>query len=271
VEIQGIMAFLSRSCYWFPPERMKMREKNLRKMAVGLILSVVVFGCSFHNDKMGQQNGNSNSIFVDVNGRITLPAGKAPGYNTVKSLVFQKNCIECHGNTRSAHGINLETYAATKKAASRISDAIFVDQTMPPRKALPFEEQQLIRAWIDAGAPEEDVNVSTGEPLPSATPEPTPVPTATPEPTATPVPTPFGIIHFADVDAQVITPRCIKCHNDTRSAHGINLQGYDNVMKNLKGVEDEALIRLSMPPKNKPLLTEEQTLLRAWIDQGALK
>ena len=232
----------------------------------GLILASILFACGFHNDKNTGSGNLKNSAFVDGSGRILIPAGRAPGYDTVKALVFQKNCIDCHGRRG---GVNLETYANTRKVLEGIRETVLEDQTMPPRSPLADDQMQLVRLWLDAGAPEQDVSIND----PASTPVPTVTPVRTNPPMSTPTPepsaTPFGVVHFAEVNTGIFVPKCLSCHNDTRSKGHVNLSTYDLVIKNLKGVEEEALVNLTMPPKNHPLSTDEQKLLRTWIDQGA--
>lgn len=231
---------------------MRRRPIFFFSLMVGMLTS-----CGFHHDK-AQTGFLGKSDFLDVNGRIYVPSDKAPGYETVKALVFQSRCLECHGR---AGGVNLGSYASAKRAMKRIQDAVLDDQSMPPDEPLSFEEQQLIRAWITAGAPEKDLSYAPS--IPVATPTPTPAVSPTPLPMPT-------LVRFADVNAAVFTPKCIRCHNDHRTAGDVNLDGYDNVMQNLDDVKVEALDTLDMPPR-KPLTDNEQMWLRTWIEQGALK
>ena len=227
---------------------------------VATLATAALTACGFHHNK-SQIGFSGKSDFLDVNGRIYVPSDKAPGYETVKALVFQSRCLECHGR---AGGVNLNSYESAKRAMKRIQFAVLDDQSMPPDEPLTFEEQQLIRAWITAGAPEKDV--SSAASVPAATPTPTPV--VSPTPAATPLPIPV-VVRFADVNAGVFAPKCIRCHNDHRSAGDVNLDGYENVMRNLNEIKEEALDSLDMPPR-KPLADDEQKLLRTWIDQGAI-
>jgi uncharacterized membrane protein len=87
--------------------------------------------------------------------------------------------------------------------------------------------------------------------------------------TVEPAATPFGVVVYADVESQVFSPRCIKCHGDEDPAGDLSLTTYESIIANLEAIEEEALVNLTMPPKNKPLTIEQQGVLRAWIEQGA--
>jgi uncharacterized membrane protein len=245
-----VMDFESSLWYSFRRERMKMKLAFLHNWLIAFALSNVIVGCSFHNEKGDSAGQGGNSNFVDVNGRIFIPSNQVPGYQTVKSLVFQNRCIECHGRKG---GVSLETYASTLNALNEIKQSVLDEQSMPPRQSLSFEEQQLVRAWIDGGAPELDRSSSV-EPVP----------------TATPVATPFGIVRYADVETVIFAKQCNRCHDDEEAKKDVKLDTYDRVIQNLAEVEKTALIKLSMPRK-KPLTLNDQRLLRAWIDQGTQK
>lgn len=137
---------------------MKISFFSLQTLWV-ISIVLVVSACGFRRDKSSGQvtTSQASSLFVDSTGRIIVPTTHAPGYSTVKSLIFQTKCIGCHGKDG---GVNLETYGATTNALVELRIAILEEQSMPPQKRggpLSANEQQLVRAWLDAGAPENDL------------------------------------------------------------------------------------------------------------------
>jgi uncharacterized membrane protein len=67
------------------------------------------------------------------------------------------------------------------------------------------------------------------------------------------------------VSESVFAPRCVVCHG---SAGGINVETYENVIKNLASIRQATLVEKSMP-KNSFLNEKEEAILSAWIASGA--
>ncbi|KAF0178370.1 MAG: hypothetical protein FD161_1919 [Limisphaerales bacterium] len=101
------------------------------------------------------------------------PAAKKSGLTFDKDIkpIFEKACVECHGEKKSKGKLKLDTLANTLKASEngksvipgKSADSALVkaiarvneDDAMPPEgkgKPLTNEQIGLIRAWIDQGA-----------------------------------------------------------------------------------------------------------------------
>lgn len=215
---------------------------------VGAIIAAAALlqACGYRNDKTN----------TDLQMALNAAPGTVLGYDSLKALIFQPKCISCHGNSG---GVNLQSYSSTVAALSQIQSAVIDQQIMPPSGPLSAQEQGAIQAWINAGAPEQDIS-----------PTPTHSPTAIPSPSRTPSPTPSpsssgGQVSYAQVNSQIFTPQCVSCHGNSG---GVDLSTYSNVIQNLSKVQQQALTNKTMPPSG-PLSASDQALLQSWISAGA--
>ena len=85
---------------------------------------------------------------------VTTPAGPVIDWAYVSANFFKANCLRCHAAPGNAGDINLETYANAKTALDLIKNEVLVEKSMPPRKTLPAATIAVLKAWLDAGAPE---------------------------------------------------------------------------------------------------------------------
>jgi uncharacterized membrane protein len=72
-------------------------------------------------------------------------------------------------------------------------------------------------------------------------------------------------VSWQRVSTEFFQPRCAVCHG--QGGANIDVTSYDSVVRQLSKVQQQVLIRKSMPPDS-PLTTYEQTLLTAWIAAG---
>lgn len=86
---------------------------------------------------------------------VVTPPAPLIDWAYVSEKFFVPNCVRCHGD---AGDINLESYAAVKPNLDAIRAAVLVKKRMPPRKTLPAESTDILKAWLDAGAPETVAN-----------------------------------------------------------------------------------------------------------------
>lgn len=106
-------------------------------------------------------------------GKELPPASKKTGLTYDKDIkpIFEKSCVECHGDKKQKGKLRLDSLAAALKGgengkafvAGKSADSALVkavarvveDDAMPPEgkgKPLTAEQIGLIRAWIDQGA-----------------------------------------------------------------------------------------------------------------------
>lgn len=107
----------------------------------------------------------------------TLYAEKTTTKESPALAVLEKRCVRCHNARKKSSGLDLSTLSAAEEGgntgdpalvpkrldASLLWEKISHDE-MPPEDPLPTEEQTLIRAWIEGGAPWERQLVATTRP-----------------------------------------------------------------------------------------------------------
>ncbi|WP_413290426.1 c-type cytochrome domain-containing protein [Bdellovibrio sp. HCB337] len=213
-------------------------------------------------------------------------------YQFVNTKVLAPRCIECHSASGGDDGdVNLETYENVVSHLPEIAETVFIDESMPPKKAggpLGAYEKSVLRMWIDAGAPREAG--AAPAPVPTPTPDPeTPPPPGPPEGTPPPQPTPLPTPEFVDptwqdISKKIFEPKCISCHKPGEKAEEYPLSDMAYVVNpaNLMVVagnpEDSELYisvtrqdkRVMPPPKTGVTLSpQEIDAIRIWILNGA--
>jgi uncharacterized membrane protein len=89
-------------------------------------------------------------------------------YEIVRSRIFAPKCVACHGS--SSGRVLLDSFEAVTSHLPAVERAVFFDKSMPKSGSLTDDELAILRAWIDAGAPEK--SSSPGVPEPTPTPQP---------------------------------------------------------------------------------------------------
>lgn len=112
---------------------------------------------------------------------LPLPAASAVDYARDIQPLFEKHCYECHGPKKQRNGFRLDrrsrAFAGTVRhninpgssASSRVYQRVRDNQSgtqMPPEDVLSPEEIELIRQWIDEGAPWPDELANEVDPPP---------------------------------------------------------------------------------------------------------
>jgi hypothetical protein len=95
------------------------------------------------------------------------PAAPAPQFAKDVLPLFQAKCLRCHGGGKQKAGLDLRTKAGLLKGGetgpaitpgaskgSVLWDKIATDKMPPNKEKLSDAEKQLVRAWIDGGAPD---------------------------------------------------------------------------------------------------------------------
>lgn len=253
---------------------------SMRSIFLVLIAALTVVACNSYKSKLQPQNEGN-----------VLPA--AIDYAFVNAKVFQPHCIRCHDMAGGNKGdVNLETYENVIANIDDIANSALVEKSMPPRRAggpLGEYEQNVLKLWIDAGAPRD----ARSAPVETPTPEPTPVPTPSElppppaPPTGTPPPQPQPVIvepTWDSIYTNVFEPKCVKCHKAGEKAEDYPLtdRAYVTDAANLlliPGNPDESDIYTSimrtgkgmMPPAKTgmTLSAQEKDAVRLWILNGA--
>ncbi|MFS4459245.1 c-type cytochrome domain-containing protein [Bdellovibrio sp. HCB2-146] len=173
--------------------------------------------------------------------------------------IISQNCTACHGETSGSGGIygltNTERLVSTglvvpgNSAGSRLYTVIQSGK-MPVGRVLAAADQDVIRRWIDTEF--------------SASPNPQPIPAPKPEPT------------FKYISSEILTPKCVSCHNATTRNGGYAFDTYTAVLRAVDKSRptDSDLYKEpedgSMPPRpGTPLTSEQLRLILTWIQNGA--
>ena len=134
-------------------------------------------------------------------------------------------------------------------------------------------------------APKTDIPLSSGSQTPETTaPSTDPVVTAPVEPTTpvnttpseptTEIPpevetpqTPIAVVGWDEVNTKVFQASCVRCHG---AGGELDLSTYETTIKWLDAIEEQALVKKTMPPR-RALSDEVAAVLKAWIEAGAPK
>lgn len=211
--------------------------------AFSLAFSALLFpGCDTFREKIYFEEGALVSV---------------PSFKRVHSLVLEPKCASCHG---SGTRLNLNSYSDTRLNLRAIERTVFIERSMPRGGRLNSEQERILRAWIDAGAPE----------LPRI-PEPD-IPLVPLEPT------------YASIRARIFAPKCGSCHSPDGEAKDIPFLDYKEMMESphdlvIPGNVRESGVWISIsrtdrkrmpPPENAAPLTEEELeAIKRWIESGA--
>lgn len=111
-------------------------------MAV-LISTAFLAGCYYDNEVELYGGGTT----VDCN---TVSAK----YGADVSPIMASKCATsgCHNSGSAAGGVILETYSQVSAKKDRIMERAVVQKSMPPSGALPADQSNQIKCWIDGGA-----------------------------------------------------------------------------------------------------------------------
>lgn len=77
-----------------------------------------------------------------------------PTYIDVRRAIFQPICLECHNAGIASGGVVLESYDQVKSHVERIREVVLLEKIMPPTGPLRPDLQDLLKNWLDRGAPE---------------------------------------------------------------------------------------------------------------------
>ena len=205
-------------------------------------------------------------------------------FNRDIAPIFEKSCITCHNANLAQAKLRLDSEAAVLAGGvsgpvivpGKSGDSLLVKRilgtTDSPRMpmggaALPAEQVQLIRRWIDDGA---FTAVQAAK-------KPQPAENATPADAA-----PSSL--FAAQVRPILASRCYVCHGPETQQNGLRLDSLAAVLKGsasgrivMPGHSDQSRLmrrlqaqeRPLMPYGGPPLSADEIAVIRKWIDLGA--
>lgn len=196
-----------------------------------------------------------------------IPA-QSPSFERDILPIFTANCFSCHGGT-SMVGLDLRTRASILRGSHQgkvlkpgsVESSLLYEKvkskSMPPPAfnfKLTGEQIEMIRKWIEAGAPGEEKKIEVA---------------------------PEHIKRFENEAKPVFAARCAGCHGGVKPAAGLDLRSLAGTLAGsasgpviAEGASDKSiLIRKimsgAMPPpaaRQTPVTEAELHILRQWID-----
>lgn len=125
--------------------RMSKVQTSLFSIVSGSVTFLSLTACNFNEQKTDTDDTVTEITEADLN------------YANVNTKVISPYCLSCHspaGGNRA--GVNLEGYANVIARLDRVEGTVLVEGSMPPSgsPAVSAGAAALLKAWIDAGAPE---------------------------------------------------------------------------------------------------------------------
>ena len=182
-------------------------SKHILYLSLSLLSLVSISACGIYETKASANTDTLNVRAPGQNERIA--------FASVNQQIFKatsgKTCKGCHTDGGSRGGVTLDTYAQVIANLDGIKGTVFNgDPVVMPRGGLSDVQKQILRQWIDQGAPEfvDDTPVATTptEPNPPATPAPTLPPVETPSPFPVPTIAPIPAPTVAPIPVPTIAP-----------------------------------------------------------------
>lgn len=228
--------------------KIKVKVKLIIILIFGFIVLVAYQNCS--GGKKGDVGGDSE----DFSSEQTVVSNKA-------LTILATKCSSCHDSSIKAGGVdvlNLDEMLALGVVVPNepLLSLLFTEVQsgqMPPNKALSVAEIQTISDWIQLG-------FATA-----------PVIGTLPPGTAIPLgPT------FASINANILSKRCLGCHNVGNPAGGVSYSTYASTMNTVQRtlplqstMYTSVATRMTMPKSGGALNAAETKAIFDWITAGA--
>jgi len=207
-------------------------------MKMALWLSILTFVCSCnYNNVHGEappKGGDTNNVSALSN----------LDYASVQATVIGPQCLRCHSSAGGAKGgLSLETYQQVRASMNQMYYRAIEKRDMPDA-GLPQNQYDLLKAWIEAGAPEKNIGGKASAPI-------------------------KGAITWKVIREQVFAASCLDCHAGSKPDAGLDLENIEAVRKNINGIFDSAIVKQTMPLEPYAAMSDshKQALMK-WISQG---
>lgn len=212
----------------------------MSKMRKILLLSFLVLASCNYN----RMKGDVGDPAKDFGG----PGGQSLeglDFKAIQTAVIGPRCLGCHSSAGGSQGgLNIETYALVKSHLRRVAYRALEKRDMPAG-GLSESQGRLLRAWVDAGAPE------FARQGPAEKPE-----------------TDLGA-GWETIRDKVFGAKCMDCHGPANPGGGLDLTSLAMVRAKAAVIFDRVIIRQDMPVNPYPTLNDrERGALLKWFDQG---
>ncbi len=214
--------------------------------ATAAAATLLLFGsaCSFRLQKLDSAGTASEE------GLLAGALSATPSYDSVNRLVLQPKCLQCHASEAPL----LSSYEQVRANLESIQAVTLgARTTMPPSGPLSGLRADLLRRWIEAGAPLLGDTVTAPAP-PSG---------------------PSGVLRpvtYAQVREAVFAESCADCHRPGNPDGLTDLTTYEGIMSQAGTVFAYTIMENSMPPADDagrtPFTQEQRDLLSLWFSDG---
>ena len=232
-----------------------MKPAQFRTFALLFLGSLSWVGCSYSTQKVP---ADATTVSAELLSKVS--------YQMVKTEVFDKSCVSCHG---VSGGVNLESYESAVAVLARIKTSTIDEKRMPkaPDPPLSQRQREVLSAWIQVGGRKLPADGSDAPVEPSPELKPT----------------------FSSIHALILQPKCVRCHraDSDSQAKEMPFTTYEEIRNHPRYVvnpdnpeEGESLLTAvlragankPMPPPDSgisPVKPEELLIIEEWIRRGA--
>jgi uncharacterized membrane protein len=208
----------------------------MRVLVLGLFAINLLSACNYN-----RVHGEAPLKDAGVNGLGVL---SSLDYASVQATVLGPQCLRCHSSAGgSKGGLSLESYQQVRASMNAIYYRAVEKRDMP-ESGLPQAQLDLLKAWIEAGAPEKNTGQKVSAPI-------------------------KGPVTWLVVRDQVLASSCLDCHSGAKPDGNLDLQSLETVRKNINSIFESAIVKQTMPLEPYPALSDshKQALMK-WISQG---
>lgn len=197
---------------------------------------------------LGACNYNRTHGEGPATGVVNLQNVSQIDYSVVKGAILDSRCVSCHSNAGGNQGgTNLETYSNVRRFRDRIVFRAGVRKDMPPRGPLSDSAIQLLREWVNRGAPENTTSSTVYE-----------------DPTLDAGPT-----DWSKVSNKIFARKCNQCHSAPAPDGDLDLTSLAAVKAKATKIFDRTVVQKDMPLAPFPTLTpRELQVMMDWFIQG---
>lgn len=120
-----------------------------------LLSNALVTACNFKEEKTS--GDDTEDPAPDTDGDTDTDSdSKKISFAEIQTQILKPSCIGCHSAAAPSGGVSLDTYAKVKAEIAAINKTTVLrqDPVMPQNGSLSASKIQLLKSWIEQGAPE---------------------------------------------------------------------------------------------------------------------
>lgn len=127
---------------------------RLSLLSCVLLGSSLLNGCNFKDEKT---SGDEEEDTTPDTGTSTDPGSGDTtkiSFADIQTQILKPSCIVCHSAAAPSGGVALDSYAKVKAEIAAVKKTTIDEKTMPQGGSLSASKLQLLKTWIEQGAPE---------------------------------------------------------------------------------------------------------------------